>query len=79
MVRAWERKPEVDRDYWWGGVGKSAERCAWGHAALEEFSQFAGVASATAAAELSKFYEHIEHQLLIDEAVASGYPLAPQT
>ena len=32
-------------------------------------------AAATAAADLSKFYEHIGHQALIREAEAVGYPM----
>ena len=43
-------------------------------AAMKESSIFAGVASIMVAGDLSKFYEHIGHEKLIDEAVATGYP-----
>ena len=42
---------------------------------MKEFSLSAGVASIMVAGDLSQFYEHIGHEKLIDEAVATGYPL----
>ena len=54
------------------GWGRSTERCVWGHTLLDEYAGALGVDCATAAADLSKFYEHIGHQLLVDEAAAWG-------
>jgi hypothetical protein len=75
VVAAWEARPEVDQPFWWGGRGKACARCAWEMAAMKEFSLSSGVASIMVAGDLSKFYEHIGHEKLIDEAVATGYPL----
>ena len=47
----------------------------WRHAALDEVSTGLGLCTGTAAADLSKFYERIGHQLLIQEARAVGYPI----
>ena len=47
----------------------------WRHALLDEFAATQPVHSATVAADLSKFYERIGHQRLVDEAVSVGYPL----
>jgi hypothetical protein len=58
-----------------GGRGKPCERCAWETASLKEYSLAAGVSSVLVAGDLSKFYERIGHQKLIDEAAAVGYPL----
>ena len=51
---AWEALPHVDLPFWWGGVGKGAERCMWRHCALDEFACNLNVFTATAAADLSK-------------------------
>jgi len=75
IVNEWEAKPHVDQDFWWGGRGRAVEKCTWEQAALKELSLLSNVAGATVAADLHKFYEHIEHEKLIVEAQAVGYPL----
>ena len=52
VVRTWELE-HCSRDYWWGGVGRSAEHCMWWHAVLDEYADCSGVESATVAADLS--------------------------
>ena len=47
----------------------------WRHCLFDEYALAKGCEMATAAADLSKFYERIEHPFLIGEAVATDYPL----
>ena len=58
-----------------GGLGKACDRAMWQHAIRDEASRGWRLGAATAVCDGSKFYENVEHGLLLANARATGYPL----
>ena len=56
-------------------MGKACDRAMWQHALRDEASQGWRLGAATVVCDGSKFYEHVEHGLLLANARATGYPL----
>ena len=84
LLRVWSkmRQPIAKRweadhaaEFFWGSATRSCERAGWVHNAFVAFSKHAGLEAITCFADLEKFYEHVAHQDLYDEAVATRFNL----
>ena len=62
-------------EFYWGGGTRSCERAGWTHNVLVAFASSTGLGAVTCLADLEKIYEHISHQVLYDQAVATGFNL----
>ena len=54
---------------------RAVERCVWIQALLSESGAVSGVLGMTVASDMSKFYEHIDHEKLIASARRLNYPM----
>lgn len=72
-TRKWER--ESGRDYWWAAENKSCERVVFQHALWDEWAEATGAQTSTVLFDIIKFSDQIPHEILLQEAVATSYPL----
>jgi hypothetical protein len=72
MAKQWEA--EHDGMFFWGGTGKDCMRAAWLQATLAAFARHRGLECGSFFSDLEKFYEKVEHRMLAEEAVATGFP-----
>ena len=76
-VKQWEMAPAPrggSRPYWWGGVGKACDRAMWQHCLKDEIAGSLKLGTATAVTDGHKFYEHVEHGLLLKASREFDYP-----
>ena len=73
LSRQWERDHE--RPYFFAGAGKPATVAAWSMAARAEASLAHRVAFAAVLLDMVKAFERVPHDVLVQMAVAYGYPL----
>ncbi len=73
MIAQWEQ--EHDKPYLLAGAGRGADTAAWKQAARAECAAGAGASYAQLLLDLEKAFELVDHRVLIDEAIAVGFPL----
>ena len=59
----WEQ--EHQREYFWGGKGKSVENCVWRQALASEYSNATGKPAASILVDLVKAYEMLKHRMCL--------------
>ena len=74
QVRAWEAAHHTDELY--GGKGMGAQRAAWVEAFRSEAAVLQQEEQAQALLDLTKAFELVDHQKLLDAAKRRGFPLA---
>ena len=75
LVKEWLQNHN-DSCFWGASVGKSCDRAGWEHNLLSQFATDEQLDCATLLVDLKKFYEKISHARLLQEAQATGYPVA---
>ena len=65
MAKQWE--VEHDELFFWGGAGKDCQRAAWLQATLAAYARYRGLQCAAFFSDLAKFYENVEHCMLVRE------------
>ena len=70
----WEH--EHDRAYYAASRGRSTVDCVWRQAVLAQTAVAKGEHSASVLWDISKFYENVSHEKLVDRAIRSGFPIA---
>jgi len=73
VARQWEAAN--DSQVFWGKGTQSCERAGWVHNVLASYANRKGLDTATFIADLEKFYEHVGHEELYQEAQATGFNL----
>ncbi len=73
MVARWE--DSHDKPYLLAGAGKGADVAAWRQAARAECAAGAGATYGQLLLDLEKAFEVVDHEALVREAVAVGFPL----
>ena len=66
---------ENDREYFWGGAGRSALRCVWRQALAAEYCQPTGRQAATIMFDLTKAYELLTHRMVAVRILNAGVPM----
>ena len=72
-IREWEKRHTSDE--FWAGPGRSSAAAAWYHNLHAEIAVEQGGCSATALADLRKAFEMVSWSHVVEEAVATGFPL----
>ena len=73
ICRQWEA--DNDEAFFWGKATQSCERAGWVHNVVAAYATRKGLAAASLMADLEKFYEHVSHEDLLEEAKATGFNL----
>ena len=73
LVRDWEAANV--REWSWATAGRPCERAVWMHALWDEWGKTRGFESGAVLIDIVKFYEQIPHDILLQEAIAVGFPL----
>ena len=74
MAKQWE--VEHDGIFYWGGSGKDCLRAAWLQATLAAYARHRGLECGSFFSDLEKFYENVEHGMLVSEASQDRLPIA---
>ena len=56
-------------------TGKPCERCVWQHALCDSWANASKQEAVTVLVDIIKCYEQVPHQILVEEIVATGYPI----
>ena len=73
VAKQWEA--EHSAEFFWGSGTKSCERAGFVHNVFVAYCKHTGLSSVTCLADLEKFYEHVSHEVLYQEAVETGFNL----
>ena len=59
----------------WGTTGHTCDQAGWIHGVLNAYAHAKGLHTATGFVDLAKFYEHVRHLRLKEQAKLHGYNL----
>ena len=73
LSKDWESQHDIPA--FWGMAGRSADRAGWFHNMMAAYANSNGWDAGTLGTDLKTFYETVDHDILMSEAEATGYPL----
>ena len=73
VAARWEQAHQ--RDFFWGGSGKSVEHCVWEHCLDGEYAVATGRKAASVLIDLVKAYEMLGHRMCLNRFVDAEIPM----